>query len=72
MNSSVRQRMGRNSNKKFIGGEEMDDSIDGQAQYQFGVGQNEGRQSQQNNAEDEEKCEICLKKAQPEDDEDLQ
>ena len=43
MNSSVRQRMGRNGNKKFIGAEELDDSIDGLPQYQFGIGQNEGR-----------------------------
>jgi hypothetical protein len=45
MNSAVRQRTGRNSNKKYIGGEELDDSIDGLAQYQFGTGQNEGRHS---------------------------
>jgi hypothetical protein len=33
MNSSVRQRMGRNGNKKFIGGEELDEQMDGLPQY---------------------------------------
>ena len=39
MGSSVRQRNGRNSNKKFIGGElNEDDSMEGLPRYEFGAG----------------------------------
>ena len=36
------------------------------------MGRNECSHCKKNNVEDEGKCEICLKKAQPEDEEDLQ
>ena len=72
MNSAFHQRTGRKSNKKSIVGEEQDDSIDGLPQYKFGTGRNQGSHSKQNNVEDEGKCEISLKKAQLEDEEDFQ